>query len=351
MRVLVVDTCYPAFQAAHYGRHEGLAARTYDEQWRALMDTFFGTADAYSHFLGELGHEAHEVVVDCAPLQAAWAREHELPGRTATEEILLRQVEDFAPDVVYLQNLHVLSDDTMAALRHTGALVAGQIASAAPEADRLRMFDLILTSFPHFVETFRALGVASEYFRIGFDPRVLERLGPVPPTGDVTFVGALNAIRHRHGNRVLAQAARRLPIEFYGYDLRGWPPWSPIRRRYRGESWGLDMYRLLASSRIVLNRHIADAREYANNMRLYESTGVGSLLVTDAKVNLADLFEPGREVVTYSSADELVAQVRRYLADADGRREIAAAGQARTLRDHTYAVRMSELAAILEAHR
>ena len=29
------------------------------------MDTFFGTADAYSHYLDELGHVAHEVVVDC----------------------------------------------------------------------------------------------------------------------------------------------------------------------------------------------------------------------------------------------------------------------------------------------
>jgi spore maturation protein CgeB len=118
-----------------------------------------------------------------------------------------------------------------------------------------------------------------------------------------------------------------------------------------GEAWGLEMFRLLASARTVLNRHIGAAGQYANNMRLYEATGVGSLLVTDAKKNLPELFEPGREVVTYTGSDELVAQVQRYLADEDARREIAAAGQARTLRDHTYAVRMRELATILEEHR
>lgn len=351
MRVLIVDTCYPAFVAAHYGRRPGLAERSYEDQWRALMDTFFGTADAYSHYLGELGHASHEVVVDCAPLQAAWAVEHGLPRETPADEILLRQVEDFAPDVVYLQNLRVLTDVTMERLRSRGVFVAGQIASAAPEAERLRRFDLILTSFPHFVERFRALGISSEYFRIGFDPRVLEQLGPVELAHDVTFVGALNALRHRAGNRVLAQAARRLPIDFYGYDLRGRPPWSPIRRRYGGERWGLDMYRVLAASRIVLNRHIGEASEYANNMRLYESTGVGSLLLTDAKSNLAELFEPGREVIAYRDADELVAHARRLLADEDERREIAAAGQQRTLHDHTYATRMHKLAEILEAHR
>jgi spore maturation protein CgeB len=150
---------------------------------------------------------------------------------------------------------------------------------------------------------------------------------------------------------VLAQAAKELPVQFWGYDLRGWAPWSPLRRRYNGEAWGIEMFRLLASARTVLNRHIADAGEYANNMRLYEATGVGSLLVTDAKTNLSDLFEPGSEVVTYRTADELVAQVRDYLADDAGRHHIAAAGQARTLRDHTYEVRMRELTAILAEHQ
>ncbi len=350
MRVLIVDTCYPAFLDAHYGRHEGLASRPYDEQWRALMATHFGTADAYSHFLRALGHEAHEVVVNCAPLQQAWADEHGL-GVVSHEQILLAQVDDYRPDVVYLQNLHVLSDETMAELRSRDPLVAGQIASTAPTDDRLRSFDLLLTSFPHFVERFRALGVLAEYFRIGFDPRVLTDLGEVPPAHPIVFVGALNAFHHRAGNRVLARAARSLPVQFWGYDLRGRPPWSPLRRRYNGQAWGIEMFRLLASARVVLNRHIGEAGEYANNMRLYEATGVGSLLITDAKTNLAELFEPGHEVVTYANAEELVREARRYLADDDARREIAAAGHARTLRDHTYAIRMQELATILENHR
>jgi hypothetical protein len=309
------------------------------------MDTFFGTADAYSHFLQEIGHEAHEVVVDCVPMQEAWAREH---GLTSTgERVLLAQVEDFNPDVVYVQNLHVLSDGTLGDLRRRGAFVAGQIASEAPPPDRLRMFDLLLTSFPHFVEDFRSLGLDAEYFRIGFDPRVLGRLGAVQVEHEVSFVGALNGIRHRRGNRILARAARRVPVDFWGYDLRGWPPWSALRRCYRGEAWGLDMFRILASSRAVLNRHIGAAREYANNMRLYEATGVGTLLVTDSKVNLSDLFEPGREVLAYRNADDLVRQLRAVLADEAARRDIAEAGQSRTLRDHTYAVRMRELADIL----
>ena len=348
MRILVVDTCYGAFLDAHYRSQPGLADAPYDEQWRALMATHFGTADAYSHNLAKVGIEAHEVVVNAEPLQRAWAREH--GASAAGDELVLAQARTLAADVVYIQNLNVLEETTLATLRAEGRFLAGQIASAAPPPPRLRRFDLLLTSFPHYVERFRTLGVASEYFRIGFDARILEDLGDDSPRHEVVFVGALNRLRHRRGSTTFDRAARRLPLELWGYDLRGWPPWSRLRRRYRGQAWGLDMYRLLHGARISLNRHIAEAEGHANNMRLYEATGVGSLLLTDEGSNLSELFQPGREVVTYADVDELVEKARHYLAHEDERRAIAAAGQSRTLRDHTYEVRMRELAEILRRY-
>jgi spore maturation protein CgeB len=109
------------------------------------------------------------------------------------------------------------------------------------------------------------------------------------------------------------------------------------------------MYEVLARSRVALNRHIDIADGYANNMRLYEATGVGALLVTEARRNLAELFEPGGEVVAYEDESDLVEKLRHYLADDGERMRVAAAGQARTLREHTYANRIGELAAMLEA--
>jgi spore maturation protein CgeB len=173
MRILIVDTCYPAFVDAHYAAHPGLDRESYDVQWRALMDTFFGTADAYSHYLRPLGHEAHEVIANCVPLQRAWAKEHparrRLPRRRGSDDVVLRQAAWFEPDVVYVQNLNHLADETLERLRQISGFVVGQIASEAPAAERLRRYDLLLTSFPHFVDRFRALGTPAEYFRIGFD--------------------------------------------------------------------------------------------------------------------------------------------------------------------------------------
>jgi spore maturation protein CgeB len=376
LRVLVVDTYYPAFLESHYAERPGLSERSHAEQLASLIDRGFGTADAYSHYLRECGHEARDTIVNCLPLQQAWARDHDAtllrllgplasaPTRAgvATRHALLHavalaQIRAFRPDVVYAQDLWFFSRRELEMLSRRGVFVAGQIASPAPSEDLLRGYDLLLTSFPHFVQRFRALGVDSEYLKIAFDRRVSDRLAArgvstAPESQrphDTVFVGGVNPAVHREGTQLLEEVAERAGLEIWGYGADALPPSSPLRRGHRGEAWGLDMFAVLADAKIAVNRHIDAAEGHANNMRLYEATGAGALLVTDRGSNLSELFEPGREVVVYDDADDLVEKVRYYLAHDDERLAIARAGQARTLREHTYAHRIAELADMLVA--
>ena len=372
MKVAIVDTYYAAFLASHYADRPHLRSALHAQQSSELLDQCFGTSDFYSRHLQTLGHDAQDLIVNCLPLQTAWAREHgvrysalalrvphrffrlPLVGRRLAAlpglvEIAVAQVAAFAPDVLYCQDLSFFPPEVLARLRKHVRLIVGQIACPLPPEAFLKGYDLILTSFPHFVPRLRVMGVASEYFRIGFDTCVLEKLGEVPKDVDVSFVGGIS--RH-HGKAipVLEYLARKTPIQFFGYGLDSLDADSPIRARHHGEVWGLGMYRALARSRITLNRHINVAETYANNMRLYEATGAGALLLTDRKDNLDQLFEVGKEVVTYSSAEEAAELIRYYLAHPDEAKAIALAGQARTLGEHTYGHRMEELASILERH-
>ena len=297
MRVLVVDTYYAGFLEEHYGARPGLGGRPYSEQLAALMERSFGTSDAFSSGFRAAGHEAAEVVANCLPIQARWAAEHgaaragraaaRLPGRAGSRargEVLRRiareQVTDFGADVVLCQDMSFFERSDLDAMRADGRVVVGQIASPPPDDERLRGHDLILTSFPHFVERFRALGVDSEYLRLAFHSAVLDRLGQAGrerPRG-LTFVGSVDPRVHAEGVALLEHAARELPLEAFGYGAEQLQPGSALRAAHGGEAWGLDMYRLLAESRVTLNRHIAAAEGKANNMRLYEATGVGALL-------------------------------------------------------------------------
>jgi spore maturation protein CgeB len=372
MRIVFVDTYYKRFLTKHYADHPSLESESYEKQWQSLIDARFGTSDFYSKHLNDLGCEAFDLIANCAPLQSAWLNENDfgssslsfpiphrfyrvpVAGRALAAlpgflSVVAKQIRSLRPDILYCHDLSFFPKSVLKELKPHVRLIVGQIAYVLPPRNFVEGYDLILTSFPHFVSKIRASGVASEYFKLGFDPRVASAFDGVSRDIDVSFVGAIGR-SHRNAVSLLERLCTETPIRIYGYGVEELPANSPIRTRYAKEVWGLDMYRILARSKITLNRHISVAENYANNMRLYEATGMGALLLTDRKDNLKDIFEPGRELETYADPEEAVAKVLALLRNPEWREEIAAAGTARTLREHTYQARMSELLEIVNRY-
>lgn len=344
-RCLFVNTYYPGFLDSHYARTPGLASLPYDAQKQSLQETFFGDSDFYSRGLREAGWWADEIIVNCEPLQRAWASGKGFPGEGLATT--LEQVSAARPDVVYLQDLGLATRDFLVALRSRTVLIVGQIASPVPPVAHLPGLDLIVSSFPHFAEDFRRKGMAAVYQPLAFDRRVWDRLPKDGRPHAVTFVGGISPA-HAAGTAFLEKLAGALPsMRFWGYGRESLPPASSIRKAHGGEAWGLDMFSLLAASAITVNRHIDVAGRNANNMRLFEATGCGALLVTDYKDNLSELFEIGKEIVAYRSPEECVDLIRYFEAHPDEARRIARAGQERTFRDHSYVLRMRDSAGFL----
>lgn len=340
-----LNTYYPQFIEQFYTADPRLADAPYAEQLAALQATYFGDADFYSAPLKELGWQAIDLIVNVGPLQAAWAKEH---GTNASGFDLIRlQLEQIKPDVVYLQDLSLATPEVIRWIRQSARLVAGQIASPLPNID-LHGFDLLVSSFPHFVDDFRRKNITAYYQSLAFDERVLSLTGGERDIA-VSFVGGIS-LAHGQGLVFLESLARLCPVEFWGYGADILAPDSVIRGRHHGEVWGQAMFKTLARSQITINRHIDVAGHFANNMRLFEATGCGALLITDYKDNLSDLFEIGKEIVVYRSAEECAALVNYYLSRPQEAEAIARAGQARTLRDHSYKMNMAELSLIFKRH-
>jgi len=77
--------------------------------------------------------------------------------------------------------------------------------------------------------------------------------------------------------------------------------------------------------------------------RTFEVPGAGGFLLTENAPGLERYFSIGREVVTFESPSELVEKVRYYLDNPSERNAIARAGHARTIAEHTYERRISEI--------
>ncbi len=370
MKFIFVDSYYKSFLTSFYNSFPESTGWSYEKDKKILFSKKFGTSDFFSYNLNKLGHDAQDIIVNDEILQKKWANENKIIFQKTSliskiqslpyiyrfigkpswiQEIALAQIKEYKPDIVYIQDLSILDTKTLKAVKRNCRLLVGQIASPPPPKKYLKCFDLIITSFPHFVKKFRDMGIKSEYQKLAFEPRILDRIHKQERIYDISFVGSFTPY-HFEGTKILEEIARHVPIHVWGQGLSFLSPFSPLRRNYHGEAWGLNMYRALAQSKIIINRHIGISGGYANNMRLYEATGMGALLITDYKKNLNDLFKVGKEILEYKNTKDLINKINYYLKYDIKREKIAEAGQKRTLKDHTYRVRMRQLIGILQKY-
>jgi hypothetical protein len=261
----------------------------------------------------------------------------------------LQQIVTFSPDVVFIQDLSFFDAATLAMLR-SRYLLAGQCSCPMPSADRVSQMQVLFTSFPHYVDRFKALGVQAEYLPLAFDPRM--KPAETERDLDISFVGGVGRQSHwEAGTDALEAVAAYFGERFhwYGYGLDNLPEASALRKCYRGTAWGREMYSIYGRSKVVINRHGEVAEGYANNLRMFEATGCGAMLVTEAAPNMDELFPDG--ALKYSNISELIALTGHALEFSaqnpdvfESNRRMA---QSRTLNNHTYDIRMKTVSAVL----
>lgn len=370
MRFLLLSTDYEAFLGWLYEQHPGLDQAPYEEQARVRADSLFGLADFYSSNLRKLGHEAWDVDVNNRFMQYAWAREHGIPVRAGRRwqfrlrrgfvpwlsrsedgwlyDILRAQIQFYRPDVL-LTHWIGLDSSFLREMKSYVRLVVGSHASPLYGWYDFSVYNLMLSGVDNFVNYFRRQGLKSELLRFGFEPAVLTKIHKSGRTIPVSFVGNLFP-EHRSRMRWLEHVCERTPVQVWAPSLSALGDSSPVAESHRGVAWGAEMFRLLRASGISLNHHIDVAEECAGNVRLFEATGCGSMLLTDFKANLHEMFEPGREVVAYRTPEECVELIDYYMNHDDQREAIARAGQQRTIRDHTFYHRMQELSSLVQQY-
>lgn len=372
MRFLVIDTDYPEFLNWLYAKHPALGKKAYSEQMQVRLESLYGQANFYASNLNKLNHEAHDIYPNNEPMQKAWAKEYGLklrpdwrwefrwrrgmvPGVSRARgnqwlyDILAAQIRHYKPDVVFNQTMNGINSRFLREMKRYFRLLVGQhAATRLADVEDWAVYDLVVSSFPPTVEWFRARQVPAALNRLGFEPHVLSYLTDGEKNIPASFVGSFHPV---HSTRIqwLEHLCSTSPVQVWSPHTNHLPAPSSIRRSYAGIAWGREMYQVLRNSLLTLNHH-GNIPPFANNLRLFEATGVGTLLITDWKENLHEMFEPGKEVIAYRTPGECAELIRYYLEHQDECRKIARAGQQRTLREHTYYQRVQELLDIIESH-
>jgi spore maturation protein CgeB len=172
-------------------------------------------------------------------------------------------------------------------------------------------------------------------------------------THDVTFVGQGYGDRPR-----LITSLRRkgIPVRVWGtlWNVRRWHIYARKLRVLSAASLErltnetriaqAEMVRVFQSSRINLN--LSTSSQSAPNQikgRNFELPACRGFQISGYANRLEDFLTPDKEIVCYTSTEELVEKIRYYLEHDEERSAIARAGFDRTIREHTYEQRFTDI--------
>ncbi len=172
---------------------------------------------------------------------------------------------------------------------------------------------------------------------------------PVDKEHDVFFYGHGDKFRREWMRELVGEPSRRLPdVDFAlgGRDFRG----DVGAARTVGDVPFNVFPRAISASRVNLNvTRRAHATVHASSTcRPFELAACAAAIVSNPVEGMERWFEPGRELVVVSDADEAAAAYRELLADPAQTEELGRRARERVLDEHTYAHRARQLLDLLD---
>lgn len=259
--------------------------------------------------------------------------------------ILAKQIIFFKPDVIINLETEQVNPLFFKILKNSVGFKLIGYHGANPIKVDLSQYDAFISTFMPNVSKARAYGIKAELINFCIDPdeikSILSELGDKEKKYPIVFSGSLHKV-HRSRLVLLESIAEEFGEQFNLFTHTDYALTPILKEAYKGEVFGKDHIKTLALSKISINHH-GDILPWAHNIRLYEATAAGSLLITDELPGLRNLFEVGREVAAYSSIHECIKLIRKFLEDDEEREKIAKAGQKKTLSKHTYENKLEKL--------
>ncbi len=358
MKFLQLHTFYDHYLTEFYTRNPHLISAIYEDQISSIVSDGYGAVHIFPRYMQKIGYESQFIIANCKQAQIQWAKENNISYKdspTSIYEISQKQIDIFKPDILYLSDPITLDSRFIKGLSWKPSLIMGWRGATVPETTDWTMFDIILSHLSLCRNSALEHGAKSvDHFFPGF-PTSLS----IPfksKQWDVVFSGSWMPLHSTRNSYLLGLAQHpiftsgkcNLGLFIETFQSAQLP--SEIAMFNHGARWGLEMYSALKSGRIVINAEANHGKGEAGNMRLFEATGVGAFLLTEYQDNIEDYFEPGVEVETFKTVQELIDKIQYYLAHKDEREAIAKRGQQRCFQAYSMQKRAIEFDRIIKKH-
>ncbi|HEY2492467.1 MAG TPA: glycosyltransferase [Paenibacillus sp.] len=281
--------------------------------------------------------------------------------------VIAEVTAQISPDLVLILDGMYISTEELDCIRELGFPTAVWLTDDPYYSDltitNVKHYDYVFTLELNCVSLYKQLGCEQvHYLPFGVHTEHYQPLPsrtPSPLKRDISFIGSAYWNRIHFFRPILTQLMKyntsfngiwwnRLP-EFPMYqhkiELGKWMGPVETAAAYNASKIVINLHRLYDDD--TVNNNSLNITAASPNPRTFEISACGTLQLSDARDDLARFYEPGKEIVTYSSPQDLLEKVRFYLTHEKERQEIALAALERTYRDHTYNTRVNELLSIV----
>jgi spore maturation protein CgeB len=344
------------------------------------LNCFFDFCYAESNFFKlniekNSNYVVEEVISNNKKLQLLWANQEKLMFEQSNwfYEILFAQLIKFRPNVFFAHDRKCLDKDFIKKIRSSIPELKLIISWDGVDLKDINLYssaDIVFTPVNSITNNYRNLGLKSFTLPFAFEKTIINKISTRSLSADLSFVGSVYLGKGSHIQRK-EYLFELMKVGFNDFNISGscdvfdnlfskqmfsliknegfFALWEAYKLKMvsRGSLYGINMYNKFANSKIVFNSHIDLAGSNAGNIRMFEATGVGSCLLTDFKENITDYFKIDEEIVVYRTKAELIDKVSFLLKNQNKLREIAIAGQKRTLANHNYENRSKRLLEII----
>ncbi|MEM0133935.1 MAG: glycosyltransferase [Thermoplasmatales archaeon] len=196
-------------------------------------------------------------------------------------------------------------------------------------------YDHVFTCSANAIGLYKDLGVQSVHrLPFGCDPYIhnLDSNNLREKRKRTLFIGSFSIARFRFIKNLINKG---VPIDVMG------PNWNTLLISNSKGKFGLDYVRTIQDYSVVLNVHQNPG--YGPNMRTFEVTGSGGLLLSDNAEDIGSFFSIGTDILVYQSTQEAEDSIKSVLSGEIDVEKMSKRAYEKCHEYHTYDVRIREI--------
>jgi len=355
MKIILLADYYETYLENFYKKNS-CESMKYNEHLEFLLDDYFGSFVSYYRHFNIIGHKTILIIGNDYKLQNKWLKENGYnfkADNTTKQKVAFEQIKQFDPEIFFMGSMFDYYGDFLSKVSKITKNIFTWISCPYNANLDFSNIKCVISSSIKYVDAFKRKGLNSELLGAAFDADILQKIDNSKKY-EISFIGGLSKTHKERVDNLKKLIQKNVDITLFGYGLKGsffGLFKSPLKKVYKGELWGLEMYETLAQSCISLNFHIKEANGVSGNMRMYEATGCGSLLFSENTSDLPSLFEPNKEIIPYDTIDDLISKINYYTLHKDEAKIIAKNGQKKCLEQYGYDKRIIDFEKIIYKYK